>query len=602
MRDFVSISVAMACLFLSSSPSGASDFLDTLEKVILQPNGIHWSDLDLQAASIENVPYRLSETESLLQNPKRTQGLAQIWRRRLEAGRQQVLPVDSLLPALQTQAPLSWFLREDSTFSVKPGQSEISRSLQGFAKAVSSQDWAFMRQSAAELFVMRPEDTLLDAVTMEKHRLGEAARSERLFQLADQLPGGELIRGARALQALEKKLLDSLHILGIPKGLAAARRLVRKSGMAWHEGSSSSEKHRVRDGIWVDAGGDDHWEITGQGKPGQALLIIDLKGHDTYHSADSLPSLSGFGGLMAIADLAGNDQYQDAGFGFASGLFGFSSLIDFAGDDVYQGGCATQGFGFFGIGLLQDLAGRDSYSAALYAQSSASTLGAGILIDGSGNDAYAMRPVYVDDLRYRDHFLSMGQGFATGFMLGEAGGIGVLWDASGHDTYTADIFAQGSGYWHALGLLLDDGGSDRYVAHQYAQGAGVHEAVGMLADDSGDDRYYSKGVSQGCGHDRGLGLLVELGGGDQYVATDMSQGAGSANGVGLLIDFAGEDAYLGIKPKMNLGHADMRRDRGSFGFFLDAAGQDIYPLGRSNASAWKVFGIDGRGNGFGRDR
>lgn len=605
MKAWVRVFAAWVCGCWAAALAGQVSFLDTLDMEMMRPNGVVWRDLDLQAAAIENVPFRLSETEGVLQNPRGAQDMAGLWRSRLESARRQPLPVDSCLPALQTMGTSSWFMRVDSAASVKPlkpGQGEIGASLRNFAQALSRQDWDFVRQTSADLFILRPEDTLLDAVSMEKQRLSEAARSERLFRLAERLPGGELIRGARGLQALESRLLDSLRLLSLPKGLAAARRLVRQSGLAWHEGSSAAESHRVRDGVWVDVGGNDHWEILGQGKPGQALLIIDLGGNDVYHSADSLPSLTSFGGLLALADLTGDDRYQDAGFGFAAGLFGFSSLIDFAGDDVYEGGIVTQGFGFFGLGVLQDLAGRDSYSADLYAQASASTLGAGVLVDASGNDAYAMRPVYVDDLRYRDHFLSMGQGFATGFMLGEAGGVGVLWDAGGHDTYAADIFAQGSGYWHALGLLLDEGGSDRYVAHQYAQGAGVHEAIGVLVDASGDDRYYSKGVSQGCGHDRGLGLLADLDGGDQYVATDMSQGAGSANGVGLLVDFAGDDAYQGLKPKMTLGHGDMRRDRGSFGFFFDAAGQDVYPQGRSNASAWKVFGVDGRGNGFGRDR
>src|SRR3990172_7212351 len=80
-------------------------------------------------------------------------------------------------------------------------------------------------------------------------------------------------------------------------------------------------------------------------------------------------------------------------------------------------------------------------------KSAPGTRGLAALIDGGGNDQYLSRPAFVDDLRYRDHFLSLSQGFSTGFSPRHPGGIGALWDRGGEDLYAADIFAQGSGYW-----------------------------------------------------------------------------------------------------------------------------------------------------------
>jgi hypothetical protein len=598
------MALAFAMGFAASASAG---FLDTLQSEVLTPNGVSWNDLNLQANSMARVPFRLREVETLLQNPKQTQGIADLWHSRLSQGLTQPLNIDSLKIALQLWDTL------DSTIDVSMPKGtradtltrqsqQIEGLLQGYAASLTASDWDVLRRVTYDLFVMRPEDTVLDAVTMEKRRLSEAKRSAKVFQLARQLKTANLSDAAGQVRKLEMAILDGFHLLGPKRGMLLARRLVRQAGLPLHQGTLADEIHTVRNGVWIDPGGNDTWELNGDGKPGHVLLILDLAGHDLYHSSDTLPSLPGFGGVMAIVDASGKDQYRDEGFGFASGVFGISSLLDVAGNDTYEGGCATQGFGFFGLGFLQDLAGADAYGASLFAQGAAATQGVGLLLDASGNDAYTLRPVFVDDLRYRDHFLSMGQGFATGFMLAEAGGVGILWDAAGHDTYVADIFAQGAGYWHALGLLLDDAGSDRYLAHQYVQGAGVHEAVGILWDQSGDDKHISKGVGQGCGHDRGLGLLFDGKGDDLYSATDMSLGAGSANGVGILYDAVGDDAYFARNPEMTLGHADMRRDRGSLGFFFDGAGQDSYPSGFSNAGSWQVYGRQGRGNGFGRDR
>jgi hypothetical protein len=40
--------------------------------------------------------------------------------------------------------------------------------------------------------------------------------------------------------------------------------------------------------------------------------------------------------------------------------------------------------------------------------------GLGLLQDAAGNDQYLMQPRYVDQIRYDDHHLTMGQGFGFG--------------------------------------------------------------------------------------------------------------------------------------------------------------------------------------------
>ena len=90
-------------------------------------------------------------------------------------------------------------------------------------------------------------------------------------------------------------------------------------------------------------------------------------------------------------------------------------------------------------------------------------------------------------------------------------------------------------------------------------------------------------------------------GNDSTTAVDMSAGAGSANGLGVYVDLAGDDAYVMGNPRMTLGHADMRRDRGSLGFFLDAKGRDVLPPELKRGEIRRVYDGDKRGNGHGLD-
>jgi len=130
----------------------------------------------------------------------------------------------------------------------------------------------------------------------------------------------------------------------------------------------------------------------------------------------------------------------------------------------------------------------------------------------------------------------------------------------------------------------------------------VHISVVAALDFDGNDQRASKGVSQGCGHDYGFGYLYDRGGDDNYFVVDMSQGAGSANGLGIMQDGSGNDFYVTANPDMALGHADLRRDRGSFGFFLDRGGKDKYTRPRSDGAAWRVSDGKLKGNGFGLDK
>lgn len=603
---------SLMALAASGAPWGAPMglALDSLDKTVLRPNGITWKDLEVFPPTAREDSLRLTRVEALLREPVRVEAVLAEILARTGPDSQAVSPPlapDSLWALLDVPAPGAISSRGVTAGATQvPGLLKaISGGLQEHASALTGAEKAFLYREASSLFLQDVEDTSLDAVTAELKRMEEDARVHGIMGVAAKLRWPGLTRAAAAAARLQAWILESLRANGEGPTLAALRRAtggMGGKGFRLHVGGKGSDRHVADEGLWIDLGGDDEYELRGPSRPGAFLLIVDLGGRDLYRGRDSLNTSAGNMGISMLADLGGDDHYLGENFAFGSALFGYAHLYDASGDDVYEGRCASLGFAFFGIGILQDEDGHDSYSASLLSEGASSTKGLGMLLDRAGDDRYLARPTFLDDLRYVDHHLHLMQGFSTGMAPDFPGGIGVLRDRRGNDVYLADIFGQGSAYWYALGILADGSGNDRYEAHQYAQGAGIHIAVGVLADASGDDRYASKGVSQGCGHDYGFGLLFDRAGDDAYQATDMSQGAGSANGLGILQDAAGDDAYRSKNPDMTLGHADMRRDRGSFGFFLDMAGKDAYAGSKADGAAWRAFNGKTKGNGYGLDR
>lgn len=352
-------------------------------------------------------------------------------------------------------------------------------------------------------------------------------------------------------------------------------------------GGFGSSKYNGNPAIIIDLGGDDDYFLSkAKGDSINSSAIIDLGGNDVYRSKGNFVIGSGFFGEGVLVDLSGDDTYLADNFSLGSGLFGMGMLLDEGGSDKYFGDIFTMGAGSFGLGILLDTKGADQYIASLLAQGFGFVGGFGALVDSSGNDNYFAGGKYKDVLRYQDHYLSMSQGFAYGIRPEMSGGIGLLYDLSGNDLYTSDIFGQGSSYWWALGSLVDEEGNDKYVSYQYAQGAATHMTLGILEDKKGDDVYISHGVSQGCGHDLAFGLLYDKSGNDDYVSFDLSQGAGSANGIGILIDEEGDDGYYVEKKDNTQGYGNPRRDYGSIGIFLDLSGNDHYNGNGKDSSWW----------------
>lgn len=301
----------------------------------------------------------------------------------------------------------------------------------------------------------------------------------------------------------------------------------------------------------LDLGGDDvYLNNAGGTRPGMNIsLVVDWSGNDLYFSKSSFSQGAGLLGGGFLIDLGGNGTFSSMDGSQGAGFWGIGILHHKGGNSSFSSRTFAQGVGQMGIGYLWNGSGDDIYLCSEYGQGLGLFRGAGVLIDRAGSDYYKLGGLESD---FRDPLkstVSMGQGFGKGVRpdkdsLGVSGGIGLLIDQEGNDTYIADYFAQGASYYYGIGILNDLSGNDRYISGRYAQGAGIHSSVGILLDRKGDDFYYaSYGVAQGMGHDYGVGYLEDSQGNDHYLGGTLVQGAATHGGIGILIDLKGQDSY-----------------------------------------------------------
>lgn len=334
-------------------------------------------------------------------------------------------------------------------------------------------------------------------------------------------------------------------------------------------------------------------------------LIIDIAGNDTYLCRERFRPCfgAGIGGYGALIDIAGNDRYMAGQFSQGAAFLGMGLLWDKAGDDSYSALQMSQGAAMGGLALLYDVNGNDSYSGYTEIQGFGSTRGFGLLMDDKGNDSYVCLDdrLFAPSAQASGHNNSLGQGAGKGWRSdltdGHSipGGVGMLLDEEGDDTYQAAVMAQGVGFWSGAGILMDMKGNDRYTGLYYVQGAGIHSSAGVLLDYDGNDTYTATlYVAQGAGHDWSVGYLLDAAGDDHYESPSISLGSGNQNGIGIFLELGGDDTYQQSKTRQTQGLAKMSKwgtqgeDMLNAGLFFDLGGEDIYPSGRktSNNSYW----------------
>jgi hypothetical protein len=449
--------------------------------------------------------------------------------------------------------------------------------------------------------------------------LGSGAGGHKGVLVRSGIGAGAVAEAAAASDAMEpephaKRLLAVLNAVDYASVLLAGERFVaaveRLGGAAatvdeWPQeprqfstpcgairiGTPGNDSHEASALLVLDPGGDDVYRGgagAANGLLGRPLAaIVDLRGDDSYLCEGLLGQGSALFGVGVLSDRSGNDRYTCAYAGNGTAVFGVGWLDDAAGDDLYKGKAVAQGAAFAGLGVLRDRAGKDLYRVGMYGQAFAGVRGVGLLVDDRGNDVYLAGRWQADHERHAAHSLSLSQGFATGMRPFIGGGVAALVDRTGNDTYEADVYGQGVGYWYSLGILVDESGHDGYRLHEYGQGSGIHLSAGLLVEGGGNDVYYGFSLAQGAAHDYAVGLLADHGGDDMYTADHYSQGRALNNSYAVLLDAGGNDGYFARRPAISQGVGDdgKRREYGSISLMVDLGGKDRYTCGGRDGEA-----------------
>ena len=249
----------------------------------------------------------------------------------------------------------------------------------------------------------------------------------------------------------------------------------------------------------------------------------------------------------------------------------YLAVLDPGGRDLYRGDGLPQAFS-----AILDLDGDDTHRSPPTAHG-----GIALLVDMRGDDTY------------------VGESGSLGAGLW---GCGVVVDRGGDDTYRAGPWSAGAGL-AGVGLLLDGHGDDLYSTDAPSQGLGGPLGIGALVDGAGHDTYDARGDAGSQGSSLGpgpwlaggLGLLDDGGGDDLYRAGAWSQGSARYGGVGILLDSSGDDGFSCSD------HCQASAAHDGIALLTEGAGDDVYVAGRhaqaaahdrSAAVLWDLSGSD----------
>ena len=371
------------------------------------------------------------------------------------------------------------------------------------------------------------------------------------------------------------------------------------------------DTHYTQDcALLLDLGGNDRYlGAVGASRYDLPVSVaIDCAGDDEYLSAHDKTPAQGAGvlGIGMLLDLSGTDRYEAHSFSQGCGRFGVGVQYDAEGDDAYFTRGFSQGAGLYGIGVLMDRAGNDTYRTVYYAQGYGFAAGLGLLLDVEGDDTYIADDTeltHVGDETPK-HNESDAQGYGAG-RRGDhtdghnmSGGLGILDDLAGNDSYSAGVFAQGSGYWFGYGILNDDSGDDRYRGVFFNLGASAHFAIGVLFDNQGNDRSdLVMTLGFGTAHDGSAAFYIDIDGDDIYTmsaADDRAVSLGSSlnNSFSLFANVRGNDRYAPAGNTMGYSMARRGGEQAQYGpttgLFFDIGGEDEYVTGPGSENAsWK---------------
>ncbi len=362
------------------------------------------------------------------------------------------------------------------------------------------------------------------------------------------------------------------------------------------KGPNTYQLDQMRDvAAVIDLGGGNTYNEGTVGPDRPVLVVINLEGHNVFRGTQAGIQGGAVLGVSMLANLGGENVYDAQDVAQGSAVAGVGMLVDFGPHNRYRGLRRVQGQAIGGVGILIGRGGQNDYHAAMWAQGFGGPLGFGLLENVLGNNHYYCGGMWRDSYPETPGCEGWGQGVGAGLRQVADGGVGVILDGGGENTYEFDYLSHGGGYWCGLGFARDFGGNTRRLItrtaynggprsqpnfQRFGCGWGCHYSMGFLFDDSGDDVYEGTIMGSGMAWDCSMGVLCDFAGNDQYKATGgLTQGTAHQMGFGILFDYNGDDVYEGYgqgNAPSGISYHDMPACGGNFSFLVDYGGKDKY--------------------------
>jgi len=445
------------------------------------------------------------------------------------------------------------------------------------------------------------------------HTLVDRGTGRQLCDLMEKMDRAALHTAAEALAPIAdvtlleqlKSLPDkrSVQVPGVTGTVVA--RIDTPSGaiIVGGKGPNTYDLDQMRDvAVVIDLGGGNTYYEGTVGPDRPLLVVINEGGNNVFRG--SKPGIQGGAvlGISMLLNVGGDNVYEAQDIAQGSAIAGVGIVIDYGPNNRYRGVRRVQGQALGGVGILMGHGGHNDYHAALWAQGLGNPLGFGLLDNTVGNNHYycggMWRNSYYPETPGCEGW---GQGVGAGIRQVASGGIGVILDNGGENTYEFDYLSHGGGYWCGLGFARDFGGNTkRLIARtaynggprtqpsfqRFGCGWGCHYAMGFCFDDAGDDVYEGTIMGSGMAWDCSMGVLCDFAGNDHYTATGgLTQGTGAQMGFGILFDYAGDDVYEGYGQGYatpSISYHSLPQCGGNFSFLVDYGGKDTYGCGAEN--------------------
>ncbi|PCJ62579.1 MAG: hypothetical protein COA79_03440 [Planctomycetota bacterium] len=357
------------------------------------------------------------------------------------------------------------------------------------------------------------------------------------------------------------------------------KKVINSNGIRLVIGGSKDDIYIDGADLILDIGGDDQYFVPHERN--SKAIIIDLAGNDIYNSQVDFQFGAGYFKISYLLDMQGDDSYSVENFSLGTSIFGAGLLQDLKGNDNYRSKRYSMGVGLLGDGQLLDEAGNDIYQSGIFSLGVGLYQGFGCVVELKGEDRYVSTATVKSSYGEENIFDGLSMGVGYGLRSYCRGGIGLLLDYEGNDSYHAGNFSIGQGYYFGLGGFIDLKGDDHYYANRYGIGSGAHSAIGFFVDKEGDDHYSASAHAiAGAAWDLSIAYFLDEMGDDDYVSKNtFSFGAVDHSSLAFHFDMQGDDKYQ----KVFYTHQTNTYHNGdSFGIFLNQNGEDKYPPGFKN--------------------